>query len=211
MKNILFIAPPAGGKGTQSDLLVENLGYIHISTGDLLRELDKTTPLGIEVDNLMKEGKFVSDEIIFELLKDKLSTIGNRPLILDGVPRNINQAIVLDDMLNSLNLKLDMAIYLEVPYEILMKRATGRLTCPNCKATFNKFFKAPKSGNICDRCKGELVMRNDDSEETFKTRFDTYQKSTEPLIDYYKNQNKLVTVDGVDNVYENIVSVITND
>lgn len=211
MKNILFIAPPAGGKGTQSELLVENFGYIHISTGDLLRELDKTTPLGIEVDNLMKAGKFVGDEIIFELLKDKLASLKGKPFILDGVPRNINQAEVLDKMLSDMGLNLDAAIYLNVPYDILLKRATGRISCPKCKATFNKYFKAPSVENVCDKCGESLTVRADDTEETFKVRYDTYIENTEPLLEYYKKENKLIVVDGVNDVFETIASVIKDD
>lgn len=211
MKNILFIAPPAGGKGTQSDALVEKFGYVHISTGDLLRDLDKTTPLGIEVTNIMKSGKLVSDEIIFELLKDKLSSMKDKAFILDGVPRNENQAKTLDDMLEEMGLSLDAAIYLDVPYDILVKRATGRITCPECKSTFNKFFKAPLVDKTCDKCGSTLVSRADDTEETFKVRYEEYVKNTEPLVDYYERQGKLIKIDGVNDVFENLVSVIGND
>lgn len=208
MKNILFIAPPAGGKGTQSEALVEKFGYAHISTGDLLREMDKTTPLGMEISNLMSEGKLVSDELIFELLKENIESLGDKPFILDGVPRNLNQAHMLDSMLRELGKSLDLVIYLDVPYDLLVKRATGRISCPNCKATFNKYFKQPSVENVCDKCSTNLVSRADDTEETFKVRFDTYMENTMPLIDFYKGEGKLVTVDGVNNVFENVTEVI---
>lgn len=211
MKNILFIAPPAGGKGTMSDLLVENFGYVHISTGDLLRELDKTTPLGIEVANLMKEGKLVSDEIVLELLKNKLISIGNAPFILDGCPRNLYQAEALESLLPELKTSLDLVIELTVPYDITLQRAIGRISCPKCKATFNKFFKKPVVENICDKCGEELVSRSDDNEETYKMRYDTYMKETSPLIEYYKSKDKLVSIDGINNTYERLVSEIKND
>ncbi len=211
MKNILFIAPPNGGKGTQSEALVENFGYIHISTGDLLRDMDKTTPLGQEIAGLMASGKFVSDELIFELLKGKLETLNGKPFILDGCPRNLHQAEMLESMLNELGLSLDAVIYLDVPYDILLKRALGRVSCPECKSVYNTYFKAPKTEGVCDKCGGSLIHRDDDTEETFKVRFDTYMESTAPLVDFYKNKGKLYTVDGVENVYDEVVRVIKND
>ncbi len=211
MKNILFIAPPNGGKGTQSEALVENFGYIHISTGDLLRDIDKSTPLGQEVAALLTSGKFASDELIFELLKDKLETLDGKPFILDGCPRNLHQAEVLESMFKELGLSLDAVIYLDVPYDILLKRALGRVSCPKCKSVYNTYFKAPKETGICDKCGGDLIHRDDDTEETFKVRFDTYLENTAPLIDFYKNKGKLYTVDGVNNVYDSVVSVIKND
>lgn len=211
MKNILFVAPPAGGKGTISAALVEDYGYVHISTGDLLREIDKTTPLGREIDELISNGKFVSDDLVLELLKNKLKTIGDKPFILDGCPRNVTQAEKIKDIFKELDIHLDIVIELAVPYDILLKRATGRLICSGCKTTFNKYFKTPLKDGICDKCGNELISRSDDNEETFKSRFDTYMESTAPLIDYYKKEGILVTVDGVENAYENVVSVIAND
>ena len=212
MKNILFIAPPAGGKGTQSDLLVEKFGYIHISTGDLLREVDKTSELGLKVNELISTGQFVPDDIVLALLKDKLLTLSeNDAFILDGYPRNIAQAGELDKLLPSLGKNLDLVIELDVPYDTLLKRAVGRVSCPNCKATFNTFFKPTKVEGICDKCGSELTHRSDDNEETFKTRYDTYLEKTHPLIEYYKSQGKLVSIDGINNTYESLVSVIKND
>ncbi len=211
MKNILFIAPPNGGKGTESEKLVENFGYIHISTGDLLRDMDKSTPLGQEISSLMASGKLVSDELIFELLKEKLSTLDGKPFILDGCPRNIHQANMLEDLLDNLHLSLDAVIYLDVPYDILLKRALGRVSCPECKSVYNTYFKAPKENGICDKCGGALIHRDDDSEETFKVRFDTYMESTKPLVDFYKKSGKLYSVNGVEDVHDEVVRVIKND
>lgn len=208
MKNVLFIAPPAGGKGTQSESLVENFGYIHISTGDLLREIDKTTPLGKEIEELMSTGAFISDDIVLELLKNKLASLNGEPFILDGCPRNINQAEKLDVMLENLGLSLDIVIELDVPYDVTLKRATGRISCPKCKKTYNKFFKQPVEEGYCDNCHEKLISRSDDNEETFKVRYDTYMEATAPLIDYYKEKGKLVKVDGINNTFDSIVSVI---
>ncbi len=208
MKNVLFIAPPAGGKGTQSEALVENYGYIHISTGDLLREIDKTTPLGKEVQELMSKGAFISDELVLELLKEKLLSIGNKPFILDGCPRNLNQAEKLDIMLEELGLSLDVIIELDVPYDVTLKRAIGRISCPKCKKTYNKFFKKPAVEGLCDDCKESLTSRSDDNEDTFKVRYDTYMEATAHLIDYYKEKGKLEKIDGINDTFDSIVRVI---
>lgn len=212
MKNILFIAPPAAGKGTQSDLLVQKYGYVHISTGDLLRNIDPQSDLGKEVNELIKMGKLVDDRIVLELLKEKLLSLkSSEHFILDGFPRNLTQAKELEELLSKLNMSLDLVISLNVPYDIALKRALGRLNCPNCKATYNKFFKPSKVKDICDVCGSALVSRTDDNPETFKVRYDAYLESTMPLIDYYKNAGKLVEVDGVNNTFEKIVSVINDD
>lgn len=209
MKNILFIAPPAGGKGTQSDALVENFGYIHISTGDLLRDVDKNSSLGKEINELISKGLLVSDEIVLKLLKEKLMTLkSDDAFILDGFPRNIKQAESLDELLSELNRTLDAVIELNVDYDTLLKRAIGRVTCPNCKQTYNTFFKPPIEDGLCDNCKVELIHRSDDNEETFKTRYDTYLESTMPLIKFYKEKGILTSVDGINNTYEAIKSVI---
>ena len=209
MKNILFIAPPAGGKGTLSDELVHNYGYVHISTGDLLREVDKSSELGIMVNELISNGKLVPDDIVLALLKEKLESLSeNDAFILDGYPRNIDQAYALDEVLDELGLTLDYAIELEVPYDILLKRAIGRVSCPKCKATFNTFFKQPKEEGICDLCGSQLFHRSDDNEETFSVRYQTYLDNAKPLISYYKDTGKHIKLDGINNTLEALVSVI---
>ena len=208
MKNLLFIAPPAGGKGTISEKLVEEYGYVHISTGDLLRELDKSTPLGKEVDALLKTGKFIDDELVLKLLKEKLESIDGQPFILDGCPRNLTQAKAIETMFDDMGLSLDCVIELEVPYDVVLKRAIGRVSCPKCKATFNTFFKKPLKGDVCDKCGEMLVHRTDDNEDTFKVRYETYINETTPIIDFYKERGKYVGVDGIDDTYEAVVSVI---
>ena len=199
MKNIIFIAPPAAGKGTQSELLVNEYGYIHISTGDLLREKQNDgSDLGNKIKELIKRGSLVDNEIVTELLKDKLSTIDG-PFILDGYPRNIEQANILNGILNELNKTIDVVIYLDVDSDTAMKRALGRISCPKCNKIYNKYNDSmkPKNDNICDNCGMELLGRSDDNEESFKVRFDTYINNTKPLLDFYKNEGKLVIIDKI--------------
>lgn len=191
MKNIIFIAPPAAGKGTQSDLLVKKYGYVHISTGDLLRaEVAAETDLGKSITEIMQSGALVGDDIVTELLRKRLSQkdIANG-FILDGYPRNVEQAKILDELARELNISLDVAIYLELSKEVAMQRALGRISCPKCKRGYNKYEEAmqPKLENICDDCGETLISRSDDTEDTFKIRFDNYIANTEPLLNYYKD------------------------
>ena len=197
MKNIIFIAPPAAGKGTQSELLVKEFDYKHISTGDLLREKQNDgSLLGNKIKDLLAGGNLVDDNIVTELLKEKLSNITGS-FILDGYPRNVNQANTLENILNELSLSIDAVIYLNVDCDLAMKRALGRITCPKCKRTYNKYSEAtkPKVDNTCDDCNIELIGRSDDNEESFKVRFNTYLSNTEPLLEYYKERGKLVVID----------------
>ncbi len=209
MKNIIFIAPPAAGKGTQSELLVSEFGYNHISTGDLLRSKQNDgSELSNYIKDLLSQGKFVDDEIVTKLLSDKLSTI-NGPFILDGYPRNIEQANILENVLKSLSLSIDAVIYLDVDSETAMKRALGRVSCPKCNKIYNKYIeeKMPKVTNVCDDCGVELIGRSDDNEESFKIRFDTYISQTQPLLDYYKSNGLLVIIDKVNTPNETFEEV----
>ncbi len=211
MKNVLFIAPPAGGKGTQSDLLVENFGYIHISTGDLLRDVDEASPLGKRIREIQASGKLVDDETVFELLEEKLSEIKGQHFLLDGCVRTVKQAGMMEELLTKLGMSLDLVIELDVPYDVLLKRAIGRISCPKCKAIYNKFFKKPANEGVCDNCGESLVSRNDDNEETFKVRYDTYVENAKPLIEYYEKLGKLVKVDGINDTDKIISEKIKND
>lgn len=198
MKNIIFIAPPAAGKGTQSDLLVKKYGYTHISTGDLLRsEIAKQSEIGKNIKELMDSGNLISDEIVSKLLKDKLSSLDG-PFILDGYPRNLTQIGMLDKILKEINKKIDLVIYLDVPYDILINRVLLRLSCPKCSRSYHKINLKPKKEWICDDCQVELVSRSDDTEETFKNRYQTYIDNTSPLLNYYKEKNMLEIIDSTD-------------
>lgn len=215
MKNIIFIAPPAAGKGTQSDLLKRNYGYVHISTGDLLRnEVASGSELGQELADIMQSGALVSDDIVTRLLNNRLMKSDcKNGFILDGYPRNINQAKKLNDLLDDLNIKIEAAIYLDMDEELAMHRALGRITCPNCGRGYNKYEEVlkPKEMGICDDCKIELISRSDDNEETFKERFNTYIENTKPLLDYYRESGILYVVDNSgtpEDTFNKIESVI---
>jgi len=195
MKNVIFIAPPAAGKGTQSSRLVE-MGYEHISTGDMLREeIAKGSSLGQKINDIISKGLLVSDDIVFELIQNKLTSI-NKPFILDGFPRTLNQAKLLDDLLNDLNKTNYEVIYLDISIEDALKRALGRLTC-KCGASYNSEFEAlkPKVAGVCDKCGRALEKRNDDNEESFKIRFETFLKNNEPIKEFYESKNKLYMID----------------
>ena len=215
MRNIIFIAPPAAGKGTQSDLLVKKYGYAHISTGDLLRnEVSSGTELGKKLDDILKSGSLVSDEIVTKLLKKRLEADDiQNGFILDGYPRTVNQAISLTDLAKELNIDLGIAVYLDMDKETAMHRALGRVTCPKCKRGYNKYEEIlkPKVDMICDDCNVELTSRSDDNEETFINRFDTYLENTKPLLNYYEELGILNVIDhgGTPNeTFEKIESVI---
>lgn len=198
MMNIIFIAPPAAGKGTQSSLLEKKYNYKHISTGDLLREeIKKKTEFGAEIEKIISKGELVSDEIITKLLKNELNNIKHQKFILDGYPRNIAQAETLTEIFKELNIDDYKAIYLDLDEDTAMKRALGRIVCSNCGASYNTYFKnlMPQENGICDKCHHKLIQRSDDNEETMRTRFRTYLELTNPLLDYYKAQEKLVEVD----------------
>lgn len=211
MKNIIFIAPPAAGKGTQSELLISKYGYEHISTGDLLRnEIKSGSDLGKELDSVMKSGSLISDEIVNRLLINALSNI-SKPFILDGYPRTISQALKLDEILASLNKSVDVVVYLDVEEELAMKRATGRLSCKSCNRIYHKYFSKPRVDGICDDCGSSLISRADDTPDTFKVRYDTYMSNTKPLLDFYSNKNILVKVDAnkeADETFSEIEKVI---
>lgn len=197
MNNIIFIAPPAAGKGTQSDLLVKKYGYSHISTGDLLRaEVASGSELGNSLKEIMASGSLVSDEIVNELLKNKLSSLDGN-FILDGYPRTLEQAKSLTELAAELNVVLNTVIYLEMDETTAMHRALGRITCPKCKRGYNKYESVlkPQVEFICDDCNVELESRTDDTEETFKTRFKSYIDNTEPLLKYYEDLGILNVID----------------
>ena len=211
MKSVIFIAPPAAGKGTVSANL-ESMGYIHISTGDMLREeISKETELGLEIKDIMQSGNLVSDEIVYELIKNKLSNITS-PFILDGYPRTIHQVELLDKLFNELNIDDYEVIYLDVDLEEALKRALGRLTC-ECGASYNKFFEKmkPQKDGVCDKCGKELTQRTDDNEESFRVRFETFIKNVEPIKEFYSNINKLNVIDtkiGKENITEKIKDIL---
>ena len=214
MKNIIFIAPPAAGKGTQSELLCNKYGLLHISTGDLLREESKKeTELGKEIKDKMSTGKLIDDAVIIELLKNKLIEIGNKSIILDGFPRTVVQAETYDEMLDELNLDLGYVIVLDVDKELLEKRIVGRVSCPKCGNVYNELIEElkPMQEGLCNNCHTKLVKRADDNSESFKVRYETYLNTTKPLISYYESKGCLYHVDGNSSkhqIFDNIVNIL---
>lgn len=212
MKNIIFLAPPAAGKGTLSEMLILKYGYKHISTGDLLREeVNNKTEIGVKVDKLMKDGKFVSDDVIIELIKSKISKDEYKDgYILDGFPRTLNQAIMYDELLKELNKELGIVIYIDIDKDTLIKRACSRMTCPKCAKIYNKYSNEmkPKTEGICDDCLVPLTSRADDNEEVFTKRFNEYVNKTLPLYEYYKNKKVLKVIKAYDSKYDTFNEVI---
>ncbi len=202
MKNIIFIAPPAAGKGTMSEILIKKYGYTHISTGDILRSMaKKEDDFGRNLSAMLSTGELISDEIVNEALKRRLSMNDlDNGYILDGFPRNILQAREYDKILKEINKDLGVVIYLDTPRDVLEKRITGRRICSKCGATYNVLtgVKTPKVDGICDKCGEELYQRSDDNEESFKVRYETFLEHTYPLVDYYEKENVLYRVKSVD-------------
>lgn len=212
--NIIFLAPPAAGKGTQSMLICDKYNLSHISTGDLLREEIKSgNEFGNQIKEIIESGNLVNDDIILELLNKKLSSVNG--YILDGFPRNINQAIKYDELLDSLNQNLDYVIYLDLDKEIAKKRILGRISCPSCGNVYNNLIEEnkPLAENLCNDCNTELIKRADDNEVTFDKRYDTYLKETAPLIEYYQKKGKLYKIDSSlskNEIFEKICEIIND-
>ena len=215
MKNIMFIAPPAAGKGTQAELVVEKYHIPHISTGDILREISKEdSEIGNYVKETLASGKLVKDEITYQLIEDRLSKDDcKNGFIIDGFPRNLDQAYEYDKILEKLGYEVGNVILINIDKKTLEKRITGRRLCENCNAIYNinDEKSSPKVESVCDECGGKLYQRSDDNLEAFETRYAMYQEKTEPIIDHYRKQNVLVEVDGndtVENIFKNIDEII---
>lgn len=196
--NIILLAPPAAGKGTQAELLTEEYKLNHISTGDLLREASQEqNEFGNKLKIIMESGNLVSDEIVLEVLNRYLDKTDNFNLLLDGFPRNIYQAEKLDELLKSKGSKIDYVFLLNVDKDTLLYRITGRRLCKSCGAIYNVNIDPlkPKIDSICDKCGNSLTARKDDNKETFEIRYQEYEKQTKPLIDYYLRQNNLYEID----------------
>lgn len=195
--NIVLFGAPGAGKGTQSALLVENLGFRQISTGDLFRAAIKNkTELGQKAQSFIDRGELVPDSIVIGMVDEVLAKINGQNFILDGFPRNVSQAEALGKILSQRKLEIGKAIFLEVPTEALLSRLTGRRVCKACGAVFHISSKPTKSQGVCDSCGGEVIQRNDDKEEVIATRLKTYEESTAPLKEYYKSHGRFAAVNG---------------
>ena len=211
MKNIMFIAPPAAGKGTQAELIVEKYGIPHISTGDILREISREdSEIGKYVQETLASGQLVKDEITYQLIENRLKKEDcKNGFIIDGFPRNIEQAYEYDKILSRLGYKVGNVILINIDKKTLEKRITGRRICENCNTIYNinDENNSPLMDSVCDNCGGKLYQRSDDNLEAFETRYNTYREKTEPIIEHYRKQNVLIEVDGNDTV-ENIFTSI---
>ena len=198
-KNLIFIGAPGSGKGTISNLLMELAPLAHISTGDILRdEIKRDTELGRQAAVIMKDGGLVSDEIVVGMVKERLAKDDCKAgFILDGFPRTLNQAELLNKVLADLGMTLDAVVFFNVKDETLLARLTSRLSC-KCGAVFNKIGMPPKVEGICDKCGQALFQRADDSLETAQNRLAVFYKQTQPVIDYYRTTGKMIELKDMD-------------
>lgn len=208
---LVILGPPGAGKGTQAEYIVERYNIPHISTGDIFREnIKNNTELGKEAKSYMDKGLLVPDDLVIAIVEDRLNKADAKEgFLLDGFPRTVAQAVSLDSILDKNNDKLTKVINISVDPEILIERAVGRRVCKTCGMTYHVKFNPPKEEGICDKDGTKLIQRDDDTEETVKTRISVYFDQTAPLIDYYRAQNLLVDIDGakdIDKVFEDIVN-----
>ena len=210
---IIMLGAPGAGKGTQAKMIAAKYSIPHISTGDIFRaNIKEGTDLGMEAKKYMDNGQLVPDELTVRILLDRVAKDDcKNGYVLDGFPRTIPQAEVLDAEVKKLGEKIDFAIDVDVPDENIIKRMSGRRACLKCGATYHIEHVPPKKEGICDTCGSELVLRDDDKEETVKERLNVYHKQTQPLIDFYKEQGILHSVCGtrdLEDVFADIVKIL---
>ena len=210
---IIMLGAPGAGKGTQAKQIAAKYEIPHISTGDIFRaNIKEGTALGMEATSYMDKGQLVPDELTVKILLDRVSKDDcKNGYVLDGFPRTIPQADVLDKAVSELNDKIDYAINVDVKDDNIIRRMSGRRACLNCGATYHIVNVPPKKEGICDTCGSELVIRDDDKEETVKARLLAYHEQTQPLIDYYNNKGILKEVDGtkdMNDVFADIVNIL---
>lgn len=210
---IIMLGAPGAGKGTQAKQIADKYSIPHISTGDIFRaNIKNGTELGKKAKQYMDQGALVPDELTCDLVMDRIQQDDcKNGFVLDGFPRTIPQAEALDAAFGKINEKMDYAIDVDVPDENIVNRMSGRRACLNCGATYHLISIPPKVEGICDHCGSEIVLREDDKPETVQKRLKVYHEQTQPLIDYYKNQGILKSVDGtqpMDEVFKAIVTIL---
>ncbi len=210
---IIMLGAPGAGKGTQAKMIAEKYHIPHISTGDIFRaNIKNGTELGKEAKKYMDQGLLVPDELTVKILLDRVGQEDCKEgYVLDGFPRNIPQAEVLDDALKKISDNIDFAINVDVPDENIIRRMGGRRACVSCGSTYHIEYIPPKKEGVCDVCGQALVLRDDDKPETVKNRLEVYHGQTQPLIDYYQAKNILRTVDGtrsVEEVFDAITAIL---
>lgn len=198
--NIILLGPPGAGKGTLSSKILKEKNAVQIATGDIFRyNISNKTELGMKAKSFMDKGDLVPDELTIDLVWDtfdKLDKEENTIVLFDGFPRNMKQAKALDCGMEERNTEISKVVYFNVDSQILIDRITGRRVCPDCGETYHIKNHKPEKEGICDRCGGKLIQRNDDNYDTVKNRINIYNEQTSPLIDYYKEAGKLITIDG---------------
>ncbi len=216
--NILIMGLPGSGKGTQSDLIVDTYHVKHLSTGNLFRsEMQSGSALGKELASFINQGLLVPDELTIRLLKEEISKSEyQNGFLLDGYPRNLHQAEVLDEMLASINQQIDYVLYLDLPVEVIVNRLSGRLFCPTCQKTYHETLNPPITAGVCDDDQTPLVKRDDDQPEKVQTRIEVSLDTMQAMLDYYQAQNKLSTIsisqeDDVACVFSKIEEVLNHD
>jgi len=210
---IVLLGAPGSGKGTQAKKIMDARGIPQISTGDLLRAAVKAgSPLGLKAKAAMDAGELVADEVVIGMIRERLDDADTQAgFILDGFPRSTVQAQALDEMLSAAGKPIDAALLINVDFDNLVKRLTGRRTCANCGQMYNVYFSPSTTEGVCDKCGGELTHRADDNEDTITNRLDVYRKQTAPVVDFYGEQGKLAKVEGegpLDEVYERICTAL---
>ncbi len=210
---IIMLGAPGAGKGTQAKMIADKYQIPHISTGDIFRSNIKSgTELGMEAKKYMDQGQLVPDELTVKILLDRVANEDcENGYVLDGFPRTIPQATVLENALKDLNELIDFAIDVAVADEVIINRMSGRRACVACGATYHIVNIPPAVEGICDRCNSELILRDDDQEETVKNRLKVYHDQTQPLIDFYTQRNVLHAVDGtlsLNEVFDKIIEIL---
>ncbi len=197
-RNLVFLGAPGAGKGTLADILSQDTGMAHISTGDILRaEIEKGTELGKKAKQFVTSGGLVPDELVADMVGSRLKEKDcAKGFILDGFPRTVKQADLLDAVMRKIGVKLDKVVYFEVDEDLLIKRLTARIVCKKCKSNYNTMFSPPKKADVCDNCGGPLIHREDDTLEKAQYRLKVYNEQTAPLIPYYKTRGMLSVING---------------
>jgi len=200
LQRIIFLGPPGSGKGTQADVVSKKFKLPHISTGEIFRKILKTnTELSKKIKEYVTNGKLVPDEIVFKTIESVIKK--GKKFLLDGFPRNLVQAKMLEKNLEKNN-NIQKVFYFNISDKEVIKRLTSRRTCPSCGKNYNIIFMKPKKDNLCDKCNTNLIIRDDDKPETVKKRLKVYKKDTKPLVKFYKDKDLLVEIDANKSVSE---------